>query len=169
MEEEGARATAAGEMEAPAAPTLRAYSHAPFKGIFPLKLEASGRVALPAALKGAFAGAGVLRPQRDGHLNLYTPQGFEAVAERFKAGNPSGVVGPRALKRFHMSSADVVVDKQSRFVIPPEFKARVGLGARIVLAGAMEAIEIWPAEGFEPEEATFDEVDLFFDGFEGLL
>lgn len=166
MEEEGARVTATGEMETPAASALPVYGHAPFKGIFRLKLEASGRVALPAALKGAFAGAGVLRPHREEHLDLYTPQGFRAVAQQFAASNP---MGPKALKRFHMSSPDVVVDKQSRFVIPPELKARVGLGERIVLAGAMEAIEIWPAEGFEPEEATFDEVDLFFDGFEGLL
>ncbi len=155
-------------MVAPAAPTPAAYGHAPFRGTFHLKLESTGRIALPAALKGAFATTAVLRAHRDEHLNLWTPQGFEAVVQEFVASQPGGVVHPRTKKRLHMSVTEVSIDKQGRLVVPPELKARVGLGERIVLAGAIEAVEIWSAEAFEAEQATFDDADLFFDGFEGL-
>ncbi|QXC62278.1 division/cell wall cluster transcriptional repressor MraZ [Aquihabitans sp. G128] len=123
---------------------------------------------LPSALKGAFDVTGLLRPHRDEYLNLWTPSGFDAVLAEFAASQPGGVVAPRTRKRLSMSATPVTIDKQSRFVIPPELKARAGLGERIVLAGAIETIEIWSAEAFEAEEATFDDADLFFDGFEGL-
>lgn len=150
------------------AAVLPAYGHAPFKGTFHLKLDAAGRVALPAALKGPFAGSAVLRAHRGEFLNLWTPLAFDQFVKAFGASQPTGVVDPRTRKRLHMSSSDVAVDKQSRFVIPPELRTRVGLGDRIVLAGSIETIEIWPADTFGAEEETFDDVDLFIDGFEGL-
>ena len=153
---------------APPAPLLPAYGHAPFKGTFRLKLDAAGRVALPAGLKAPFASNAILRPHRDEFLNLWTPLAFDEFVKAFVASQPTGVVAPRTRKRLHMSSSEVTVDKQSRFVIPPELRARVGLGDRIVLAGAIETIEIWPADAFDAEEETFDDVDLFIDGFEGL-
>ncbi|MCU1496534.1 MAG: mraZ [Acidimicrobiales bacterium] len=168
MEAQGTHGGAQAPVEAQSAPSLPAYGHAPFRGVFRLKLEANGRVALPVALKGAFDSIGLLRPHRDEHLNLYTPLAFDEVVKQYVASQPGGVVDPRTRKRLYMSATDVTLDKQSRLVIPPELKARVGLGERIVLAGAIEAIEIWSAEAFQAEEATFDDADLFFDGFEGL-
>lgn len=158
--------TAATATEVAAA--LPAYGHAPLKGAFALRLDANGRIALPAALKGAFTSHAVLRPHRQEHLNLYAPLAFDEVVKAYVASRPDGLVDPRTRKRFYMSTTEVAVDKQSRLVVPPELRARVGLRERIVVAGAIEAIEIWPAETFAAEEATFDDADLFFDGFEGL-
>ena len=49
--------------------------------------------------------------------------------------------------------------------------AEVGIvgEADVVLAGAVEAIEIWPAGRFDEEEAPkHDDVDLLFDTHSGL-
>jgi MraZ protein len=151
-----------------ATPALPAYGHAPFHGTYRLKLDGTGRVALPAALKGAFADRALVRAFRDRYLMVWTPLGFEAVVDKLVEANPTGLVDPRTRKRFHIGTSDVSVDKQSRFVIPPDLRTQVGLGERIVLAGSIETIEIWSAEAFEAEQATLDDVDLFFDGFEGL-
>ncbi len=156
------------EAVAQATPVLTPYGHAPFHGTFRLKLDSTGRVSLPASLRPAFESRALIRAHRDQYLMVWTPGGFAAVMEKFVAGNPSGVVDPRTRKRLHMATTEVSVDKQSRFVIPPDLKANVGLGERIVLAGSIETIEIWSADAFEAEQATFDEADLFFDGFEGL-
>lgn len=167
MEDTGAGGPAQGVVAA-TTPTLPAYGHAPFRGTFRLKLEATGRIALPAAFKGAFEGLGLVRAQRDRFLNLWTPGGFDAVVQALIESQPGGVVDPRTRKRLHMSTSEVSIDRQSRFVVPPELRAKVSLGEQIVLAGSIEAIEIWSAEAFAAEEATLDEADLFFDGFEGL-
>lgn len=149
----------------PAAPERQLPS---LRGHYPVKLEASGRVLLPPAFKFAFEGLATLRAHGTSHLNLYNPAAFDAVFEEFKAARPGGVLGPRALKRWNISSFDITVDKQHRFVIPPDLKAKVGLGAEIVLAGAREALEIWSAESFAIEQQELDEGDLFLDDFEGL-
>jgi len=167
MEDHGVSGSTAGSGTTATSTALAAPGIATFQGIHRLKLEATGRIALPSAFKGAFGSLGHVRAQRDEMLMLWTPAAFEAVMAKVKA-DDSGVIGPRRLKRMHMATSDVSIDKQGRFVVPPELKAKVGLGERIVLAGSRETIEIWSAEAFEAEEATLDEGDLFFDGFEGL-
>lgn len=141
-----------------------AFGHQPFRGTFSLRLEANGRLALPAALRHAFSGHAVVRPYRRQFVNLWTPSGFEAVDAAVRASQP---VDPRTRRRFHHSAYDVSVDKQFRIVLPPELRERVGLGEELVLAGAIETIEIWPADRWDAEAAEED-ADLFFDGFDGL-
>lgn len=140
-----------------------------FRGHFPARLEASGRVLLPAAFKEAFPSVGTLRPYRDEYLNLLNPVAYEAVLRAYERSRPSGVLGPRALKRFAMSSFEVTIDRQHRLVIPPDLRAKVGLETEVVIAGSREAVEIWPATRFaEEEQDDLDEADLFFESFEGL-
>lgn len=167
MEEQGARGQVV-EVGGAVAPTLPAFGHTPFRGTFRLKLEASGRIALPAAFKGAFGSLGLVRAHRQQYLNLWTPAAFDEVVKALVASGPGGVVDPRTRKRLHMATTEVSIDKQSRLVIPPELRAKVSLGEQIVLAGSIETIEIWSAAAFAAEEQTLDEADLFFDGFEGL-
>lgn len=168
MEERGVRADVEVPETSPTASPVPVYGHAPFRGTFRIKLEPSGRIALPAALRGAFGGTGVLRPRRMQCLTLCTPLAFDEIVKAFVASRPGGVVHPRTRKRFHMSATDVPIDRQHRFVIPPELREQVGLDDQIVLAGAIETIEIWSAAAYRAEEEAFDDVDLFLDGFEGL-
>lgn len=165
MEEQGAQGGVRAPERATTSPALPAYGHAPFRGTFRCKLEATGRLALPADLRGPFGATAVLRPHRTAYLNLWTPAAFDLVADQLASG---GVVSPRTRKRFHMSATEVSVDKQRRLVIPPELRERVGLGEQIVVAGSIESIEIWSPEAYAAEEDAFDEADLYLDGFEGL-
>lgn len=167
MEEQGAsgQALEAGTTSTSTLAPTPELTH--FQGFHRLKLEATGRIALPSAFKGAFGSQAHLRPHRDQMLMLWTPAAFRAVVAKAQA-DDSGVLGPRRLKRLHITTSDISVDKQGRFVVPSELKARAGLGEHIVLAGSRETIEIWSAEAFEIEAESFDEGDLFFDGFEGV-
>lgn len=148
---------------APDAPET-VYGHRPFMGAFPVRLEANGRFSLPTGLRHAFGTLGVVRPYRDRHLNLWTPAAFAAVDAAVKASRP---VEPRTRRRVHQSAQEIPFDKQYRMSLPEALRQRVGIGEEIVLAGAMETIEIWAADRWEAEMAE-DGGDLFFDGFEGL-
>lgn len=150
------------------APTLAPEDTLPsFIGWHTVKLESSGRVVLPTSFRFAFANRGIIRPYRDRYLNLWNQAGFELTRQEFAAGAEPAVVGNRAKKRFNMSSFEVTLDKQSRFVIPPKLQTAVGLGPEIVLAGSSEAIEIWNEEAWAEELKNLADADLFLDDFEG--
>jgi len=144
------------------------FGHAPFSGHTRTRLESSGRLALPSTFKTAFAGQARIRAHRRQYLMLWTEQGFDAVVDEFERSS-NGMVDPRARKTLYMSTQQLTIDKQSRFVIPPDLREQVELGDDIVLAGAVESIEIWPADAFDQTVVpSFDDADLFFDGFSGL-
>ncbi len=145
------------------APTT-SYGHRPFVGTHRVRLEANGRFSLPTALRHAFGELAVVRPYRDLHLNVWTPAAFAAVDAAVKASRP---VEPRTRRRVHQSALEIPFDKQYRMILPEAARERVGIGEEIVLAGAMETIEIWAVDRWEREVAV-DDGDLFFDGFEGL-
>ena len=139
-----------------------------FKGNYPVKLEASGRVLLPAAFKAAFQDRAVLRPFHSDYLALWNPEGYEIAFAAFKRSEPGTVLGPRAKRTWAIGSTDVAVDKQSRLVIPPELRAKAGLGSEIVLAGSLERIEIWSAALFDEKVKPFlPESDVFIESYEG--
>lgn len=164
----GMSATAAA---VPAVTGLPVFGHAPFSGTYRTRVEANGRVALPAAFKGAFGDVAVIRARRTEHLMLWTPRGFEAVVDDMQVRNPEGMLDPRTRQRIFKSAPRVSVDRQSRLVLPPDLREQVGIDAEaeVVLAGAVECIEIWPARRFDDEEAArLDDVDLLFDTHSGL-
>jgi MraZ protein len=147
------------------------FGHHPFSGTYRSRLEASGRLALPAAFKFAFADAALVRAHRTEHLMLWTPLGFEAVVDAMEAKSPGGLLDPKTRLRIFKSAPRISVDRQGRIVLPPELREQVGIAgeADVVLAGAVEAIEIWPAGRFDEEEAPkHDDVDLLFDTHSGL-
>lgn len=148
------------------------FGHAPFSGTYRTRLEASGRLALPSAFKYAFADAAMVRAQRTEHLRLWTPLGFEEMAKALlQAKQPDAVLDPQSRLRLFKSAPRVSVDRQSRLVVPPELREQVGMAGEtpVVLAGAVDFIEIWPAERFDAVEAErMDELDLLFDTYDGL-
>lgn len=155
--------------EAPGiAAALPVFGHVPFSGTYPTRLEPSGRLVLPSALRYAFDGSARIRAHRGEYLMLTTPRAFDVIVDHLGAGSGE-VLHPRTRKRLYMSAPQVTIDRQSRLVIPPDLREQVGLGEDVILAGAIESIEIWPAARFaEAEAPTHDEADLLFDTFTGL-
>ncbi len=153
------------------APQLPAFGHHPFSGTYRTRLEANGRLALPAAFKGAFSDAAIVRPAGRDFLMLMTPRAFELVVDALKAADPDVMLDPRKRQRVFMSAPRISVDRQSRVVLPPELRAKVGLDGEVevVVAGAIERLELWPASHFDDVEASrLDEVDQLFETFGGL-
>ncbi len=168
MEYTGDQGTEQGMATATAPARLPVFGHEPFSGTYPARLEATGRLVLPSALRGPFDGRARIRAFKDQYLMLMTVPAFDAVVDHLGA-TQGGVLPARARKRLYFSAPLVSIDRQSRLVVPPELRERVGLGDDIVIAGSIETIEIWPADRFAAEEEPgVDEVDLLFEDFGGL-
>ncbi len=153
-------------------PRANVFGHDAFSGTYRTRLEANGRLVVPSALRSPLvaAGAGLLLPRRTECLHLFTPQGFETMVDDVIA-KQGGVVSPEMRQQFFIAAPRVSVDKQARLVIPPELRARVGLegDVEVVLAGAIERIEIWPARRFDDQAAArMGMIDVLLDGHGGL-
>ena len=170
MEGQGTQGVAvqAATIASPGAPV---FGHEPLAGTFRTKLEANGRLVLPSALRGPYlaAGSAHLMPNK-GQVWLFTPRAFEVTVDHVIA-KATGVVDPRTRPRLFMSAPKVSVDRQSRLVVPPEQRERLGLvgEVEVVLAGAIEHVELWPAEAWDRHEAErLADGEILFEGFGGL-
>lgn len=156
-----------------AAPRANVFGHDALSGTYRTRLEASGRLVVPSALRGPLVAAGhaLLLPRRAERVLLYTPQSFEVMVDAVVAEQGKGIVDPEIRLRFFKAAPKVAVDKQARLVIPPELRSLIGIEgeADVVLAGAIERIELWSARRFDEVEAgKLGDLDLLLDGHGGL-
>ena len=98
----------------------------------------------------------------DGCLFLFDQAGWKRLVETCQ-GDQIGGPELRALQRaFFSNVVTVVPDGQRRMVIPDELAARVQLGKEVVVVGAHNRIEIWPAPRWdEYQKANQDKFELF--------
>jgi MraZ protein len=154
-------------------PRANVFGHASHSGTYRSKLEASGRLVLPAALRAPLvaAGAGHLLARQGRSLHLYTPLAFEVMVDHVIETQGAASIDPEARQVFFKAAPRVSIDKQARLVLPPELRAMVGLEgeADVVVAGAIERIEIWAAATFDAVEVPRSNLtDLLLDGHGGL-
>lgn len=148
-----------------AGPSGPAFGHAAFSGNVPARLEPTGRLAIPAAYRSAFGPQARIRAYRDEYLMVWTERAFDLVADTMATNG--GLIDPQVRKNLYRATQSVTVDRQGRMVVPPELRERVGLTDQVVVAGAIESLEIYSAEAFERLGSLAD-ADLFFDTFDGL-
>lgn len=145
------------------------YGFNPLMGRYPTTIEANGRVVLPAALRYPYAEQVVVMPAGDKFLMIQTPFVAHLTIEKIKRERKDEFVHPRLGKRSFAENKYAPLDKQFRFVIPPEYRQAVGITEQIVICGAGECVEIWSAERWESDEAPYaGDTALFFETFEGL-
>jgi DNA-binding transcriptional regulator/RsmH inhibitor MraZ len=153
---------------------LPAFGHAPFSGTHRTKLEANGRLVLPAAFRAPFVAAGDahVMVRRGQLLWLMTPLAFELAVEDAAERQPPGMLDPETRARAFKGAPTATVDKQARLVIPSAHRDLLGFTGEteVVLSGAIQRLELWPAALFDEIEAPriAIDVDLMFEGHEGL-
>jgi MraZ protein len=150
-----------GEVEAAPvrARALPRYGHRRLRGHFDLKLDKTGRIAIPGAFRHAFLPGPdqcVIAPMGGQVLGMWTADAFDIYLEEAIEDDAWATVDVRDLRWMEMMARDVSIDSQHRIVIPPELRDDSDLGDRIVLGGAGDRVEIWNAEAFAAEKREYD-------------
>ena len=124
-------------------------------GSFEHSMDGRGRVAVPAVFRRELVEGGVLRPAREGCIELYTQLGFEAETERRLGESGTQRLGDRRRRRAFLPDAQYVdLDQQGRIVIPQGMREGAGLDGRVTLVGLGDYIEIWDPPRWAEERAA---------------
>jgi MraZ protein len=139
-----------------------------FKGSYRHRIDAKGRLPVPAAFRRVLAEGGssalVVTPL-DQCLAAYPTAEWSRLESQLRA-LPSFSRPVKALTRLLASRAvDCELDVQGRILLPAPLRAAAKLGREAVVAGVLDRIEIWDPESWSTflaeservlEDASFD-------------
>lgn len=136
-----------------------------FKGTYRHRIDAKGRLPVPAAFRRALGGERrVVVTELDQCLAVYSPLEWEKLEGQLAA-LPSFSKPVKALTRLLASrAADCELDVQGRILLPPALRTAAGLARDAVVIGVLNRFEVWAPDtwnGFVREsERLLDDVSL---------
>jgi MraZ protein len=139
------------------------FQLAVFKGTYHHRIDAKGRLPVPAAFRRSL-GDGVVVTQLDQCLAAYAPSEW-AKLEAQLAALPAFSKPVKALTRLLASrAADCEIDVQGRILLPPALRQAAGLGRDAVVVGVLNRFEVWAPEAWDAfvrdSERLLDDVSL---------
>ena len=135
-----------------------------FKGTYSHRIDAKGRLPVPAAFRRALGEGRVVVTQLDQCLAVYSPAEWGKLEAQLAA-LPAFSKPVKALTRLLASRAvDCEIDVQGRILLPPALREAVGLGRDAVVVGVLNRFEVWAPESWEAfvreSERLLDDVSL---------
>ena len=135
-----------------------------FKGTYSHRIDAKGRLPVPAAFRRALGEGRVVVTQLDQCLAVYSPAEWGKLEAQLAA-LPAFSKPVKALTRLLASrAADCEIDVQGRILLPPTLRAAAGLAHDAVVIGVLNRFEIWSPvawDGFVREsERLLDDVAI---------
>ncbi|MBP3448415.1 MAG: division/cell wall cluster transcriptional repressor MraZ [Clostridia bacterium] len=113
-------------------------------------IDAKGRIILPSKYRENLGESFFVMRGLANCLFVYPEAGFREFEAKIKA-LPISDAGDVQRYIFH-STEQVSMDKQGRFVIPPDLRDFAKLDKDVVIAGASSRIEIWSDKEYEKYE-----------------
>jgi MraZ protein len=136
-----------------------------FKGTYHHRIDAKGRLPVPAAFRRTLGEPGLLVVTLlDQCLAAYAPAEWGRLEVQLAA-LPAFSRPVKALTRLLASrAADCEIDVQGRILLPPALRAAAGLGRDAVVVGVLNRFEVWSPEGWDAfvreSERLLDDVSL---------
>lgn len=138
-----------------------------FIGTYECKADAKGRLMIPAVLKKQLAGAlqdgfvlkrAVFQPC----LELYSMAEWNKMMEKVNKLNRFKKKNNDFIRRFTAGVKIVEVDGSGRLLIPKDLISFSGISKQVVLASAVNILEIWDKDKYERaiDDAALDFADL---------
>ena len=142
-----------------------------FLGTYSPRMDAKGRIILPAKFREELSAGLVLTRGQERCLYVFPAAEFERIHERMRTAPLPGRAARDFLRVVLSGASDELPDKQGRITIPPILRQYAGLTDNLVVIGSGTRAEIWDAAVWEEylarTEAEFASLDE--DPFSPLL
>ena len=129
-----------------------------FSGSYSAKLDEKNRFVLPQELRYQLVENGKLEftiaLSMGGCLAIYRKSDIYEIVERFKKKQHIAKF-QKFFTLFFSTLVEVTCDKVGRVMLPSVLKNGVGMKQEIIIAGALNKIELWPKEVYEKDLAEF--------------
>lgn len=141
---------AEGAADAEGTPACAAPSLPPLLlGTYTPKIDAKGRVALPARMRSQLTDGMVMARGQERCVYLLPRMEFERVARRLQRGSLGSRTSREYLRIFLSGAVETEPDRQGRVLIPPMLRDYARLGEEIVVIGVGSRAEIWDRQAWE--------------------
>ena len=142
-----------------------------FIGEYECKVDAKGRVMLPAGLKKQLDPAAqekfVLNRGFEGCLVLYPMNEWEKVTAKLKKLNLFVAKNRKFYRQFHNGATQTGLDGNGRLLMPKGLMAYAGVAKEVVLFAYANRIEVWAKDRYE--EVMNDDIEGFADLAEDVM
>nr|WP_205832093.1 division/cell wall cluster transcriptional repressor MraZ [Bifidobacterium sp. DSM 109958] len=133
-------------------------------GTYTPKIDAKGRMALPAKFRAQLGGGLVMARGQERCVYVLPIAEFRRVAAQIQRTSLGNKAAREYLRIFLSGATDEVPDKQGRVLVPQMLRDYAGLGDDIVVIGVGTRAEIWDRASWEEylsakEEAYSDIAD----------
>lgn len=149
-----------------------------FRGEYTFKVDAKGRVSIPAAFRRVIEAGDpdyteglrpqfvlVYGPKGQDYLEGYTIEEINALEDKINS-LPASRLKSRLIKEKLTLSHDSEIDPDGRLVLPARLREKIGLDKEAVFEGTLNTFRIWAPDRYEQHMSEDDE-GLGFDIPEG--
>ena len=134
-----------------------------FFGAYQHRIDAKGRVALPAVFRDGFGEERVCYIAAETSqrcLTVYPADEFKLMVGRLQEANREGRFTQRQLTNFMAAVSQSSIDAQGRINLPEHLRDFASIDKDATLIGAANHIAVFPAETHSPEAALDDLIDV---------
>ena len=134
-----------------------------FFGAYQHRIDAKGRVALPAVFRDGFGEERVCYIAAETSqrcLTVYPADEFKLMVGRLQEAKREGRFTQRQLTNFMAAVSQSSIDAQGRINLPEHLRDFASIDKDATLIGAANHIAVFPAETHSPEAALDDLIDV---------
>ena len=126
-----------------------------FLGEFECKLDAKGRLMLPAGLRKQMPEAEreglVVNRGFEKHLVIYTRKEWDTIVEDLSKLNQYEKKTREFIRYFTRGATELSLDAAGRILLPKSLLEYAGMGADVVLASQFNKIEVWAKDAYDAQ------------------
>jgi MraZ protein len=126
-----------------------------FLGEFECKLEAKGRMMIPANLKKQLPEAEreglVINRGFEKHLVIYTKKEWDKIVEELSKLNPYEKKTREFIRYFTRGATELSLDSANRVLLPKSLLDYAGVEAEVVLSCQFNKVELWSKEAYDTQ------------------
>ena len=124
-----------------------------FLGEFDCKLDAKGRMMVPAGLKKQLPGAEteglVINRGFEKHLVIYTRKEWDKIVDDLNKLNQYEKKTREFIRYFTRGASELSLDSANRVLLPKQLLEYAGIGVDVILSCQFNKIEVWAKDAYD--------------------